>query len=114
MKSVDIAEGRVYNRAMLDKIKQGLLNQYYELGRYNARVDVAVTDQGRNRVLINWLIMHKVPFAPSQGFLDEIVKFLKNPTSKEHTFYAKWKITIKHGKSYLNLLKPEYFTIRNN
>lgn len=52
MKSVDIAEGRVYNRAMLDKIKQGLLNQYYELGRYNARVDVTVTPQERNRVLV--------------------------------------------------------------
>lgn len=52
MKSVGIAEGRVYDRAMLDKIKQGLLNQYYELGRYNARVDVTVTPQDRNRVLI--------------------------------------------------------------
>jgi outer membrane protein insertion porin family len=52
MKSLDIAEGRVYNQAMLDKIKQGLLNQYYELGRYNARVDVTVTPMSRNRVLV--------------------------------------------------------------
>ncbi len=52
MKSVDIAEGRVYNRAMLDKIKQGLLNQYYELGRYNARVEVTVTPASRNRVMV--------------------------------------------------------------
>jgi len=52
LKSVDIAEGRTYNRAMLDKIKQALLNQYYELGRYNARVDVTVTPESRNRVLV--------------------------------------------------------------
>lgn len=30
----------------------------------------------RNRVLVNWLIMHEVPFTPSQGLLDEIVRFL--------------------------------------
>jgi len=52
MKSVDIAEGRVYNSTMLEKIKQSLLNQYYELGRYNARVDVTVTRMERNRVLV--------------------------------------------------------------
>lgn len=52
MKSVDIAEGRIYNRAMLDKIKQSLLNQYYQFGRYNARVDVNITCLSRNRVLI--------------------------------------------------------------
>lgn len=53
MKSVNIAEGRVYDRAMLDRIKQSLLAQYYELGRYNARVDVTVTPDTRNRVKVN-------------------------------------------------------------
>src|SRR5438132_857321 len=52
MKSVDIVEGRVYNRAMLEKIKQSLLNQYYQFGRYNARVEVAVTTMSCNRVCI--------------------------------------------------------------
>jgi outer membrane protein insertion porin family len=53
MKSMDIAEGRVYNRAMIDRIQQSLLNQYYELGRYNARVDVTTAPMPRNRVLVN-------------------------------------------------------------
>jgi outer membrane protein insertion porin family len=53
MASVDIAEGRVYDRAVLDKIKQSLLNQYYQLGRFNAQVDVAVTPMARNRVRVN-------------------------------------------------------------
>lgn len=52
MKNLDIAEGRVYNRAILDRIKQSLLNQYYQLGRYNARIDVKVTSLERNRVLV--------------------------------------------------------------
>ncbi len=52
MKSVDVAEGRAYDSAILDKIKLSLLDQYYQLGRYNARVDVKVTPQPRNRVLV--------------------------------------------------------------
>jgi outer membrane protein insertion porin family len=52
MKGLDIAEGRAYNQAVLDRIKQSLLNQYYELGRYNARIDVTVTPMERNRVLV--------------------------------------------------------------
>lgn len=52
MKSVDIAEGRIYNAGVLDKIIQSLLNQYYQLGRYNAHVDVSVTPQARNRVAV--------------------------------------------------------------
>jgi outer membrane protein insertion porin family len=53
MRSMDVAEGRVYNPAVLDKIRQSLLNQYYQLGRYNARVDVNVTPLPRNRVMVN-------------------------------------------------------------
>lgn len=52
MKTLDVTEGRVYNPVVLDKIKQSLLNQYYQLGRYNARVDVNVTPMTRNRVLV--------------------------------------------------------------
>lgn len=52
MKNLDVAEGRVYNPAVLEKIKQSLLNQYYSLGRYNARVDVDVTPMSRNRVMV--------------------------------------------------------------
>lgn len=52
MKSLDIAEGRVYNQVVLERITQSLLNQYYILGRYNARVNVNVTPMPRNRVLV--------------------------------------------------------------
>src|SRR5204862_5195432 len=34
MRSLGVVEGRVYNPVILDKIKQSLLNQYYQLGRY--------------------------------------------------------------------------------
>lgn len=53
MKTLEVSEGRVYNPAILEKIKVSLLNQYYQLGRYNARVDVNVTPMTRNRVLVH-------------------------------------------------------------
>ncbi|TAK79228.1 MAG: outer membrane protein assembly factor BamA [Gammaproteobacteria bacterium] len=52
MKSLDVSEGRVYNPAVLERIKQGLLNQYYQLGRYNARVEIDATPMSRNRVAV--------------------------------------------------------------
>lgn len=57
----------------------------------------------RNRVLIKWLIMHKVPFTPSQGLLDEIVRFLENSKSNSHTLYGKWHL---EKKCSTVILKP--------
>lgn len=56
MKSVGVAEGRSYDRAILEKIKQSLLNQYNQAGRYNARVDVTVSPMTRNRVNVKIVI----------------------------------------------------------
>ncbi len=52
MKTVDIVEGRIYNPVMLERIKQSLLNQYYQLGYYNARIEVDITALSNNRVSI--------------------------------------------------------------
>ena len=46
----------------------------------------------RHRVLINWLVAHQVPFTPSQGLLDEIVRFLEQPGNGQHILYGKWSI----------------------
>lgn len=53
MKTMDIAEGRIYNPAELEKITKSLLFQYYLLGRYNARVVVTTAPMPRNRVQVN-------------------------------------------------------------
>lgn len=52
MRGVGVAEGRVYNSVILEKIKQSLLDQYYSVGRYNAQVDIHVSSMERNRVLV--------------------------------------------------------------
>lgn len=52
MTSMGIAEGRIYDTVMISRIQQGLLNQYYMLGRYNARVEVTTTKMPQNRMLV--------------------------------------------------------------
>ncbi len=78
MKSMDIAEGRIYNPAVLEKIKQGLLNQYYQLGRYNARVDVNVSPMSRDRVSVQIVIseglvakIHRISIIGNKAFDDK-------------------------------------------
>jgi len=66
MRSMDIAEGRAYNPAVIEKIKNGLLNQYYQLGRYNARIDVSATPMSRSRMLVRIDI--------SEGLVAKIVR----------------------------------------
>ncbi len=60
MKSLDVAEGSVYNPSVLERIRQSLLNQYYQLGRYNARVDVKTSSMSRNRIAVSFVISEGV------------------------------------------------------
>ena len=50
---IGLAEGRVFDRAILDRIEQELQRQYLAFGKYNARVRTTVTPLERNRVAIN-------------------------------------------------------------
>lgn len=52
LKRIGFSEGRVFDRSMLDKVKQELTLQYLAMGKYNARVRSTVTPQERNRVAI--------------------------------------------------------------
>lgn len=70
----------------------------------NIRKLLALHSAIRNRVLINWLIAHKVPFTPSQGLLDEIVRFLENTKAHRHTLYEKWQLAKKGNQAHLLLL----------
>jgi len=49
---IGFAEGRVFDRAMLDKVKQELERQYLARGKYNIRIRETVTPQERNRVAV--------------------------------------------------------------
>lgn len=52
LKLVGLIEGRVFNRSILERVEQELRAQYFERGKYSARVDTTVTPIERNRVSI--------------------------------------------------------------
>lgn len=49
---IGFSEGRVFDRSMLDKVKQELERQYLARGKYNVRIRETITPQERNRVAI--------------------------------------------------------------
>lgn len=52
LKRIGFAEGRVFDRAMLDKVELELKQQYLALGKYSVQIKSTVTPLERNRVAI--------------------------------------------------------------
>lgn len=50
LKEIGLAEGRVFNRSLLDKIEQELHRQYFALGNYGVKIKSTVNELERNRV----------------------------------------------------------------
>lgn len=52
LKQTGMAEGRVFNRSMLDRVKQELQRQYFSNGKYGVKMESTVTPLERNRVAV--------------------------------------------------------------
>lgn len=52
LKDIGLADGRIFNRSLLDQVEQELRQQYFSRGRYAVQVKSEVTDLERNRVQI--------------------------------------------------------------
>ncbi|MCG6971077.1 MAG: outer membrane protein assembly factor BamA [Gammaproteobacteria bacterium] len=53
LKGIGMAEGRVFNRSLLDQVEQELHRQYFNLGKYGVEIKSTITDLPRNRVDID-------------------------------------------------------------
>lgn len=52
LKQIGFARGRVFNRAILDRVEQELRRQYFARGKYGVRIRTTVTPLERNRVAV--------------------------------------------------------------
>jgi len=50
LKKIGLAEGRVFNRSLLDQVEQELHRQYFNLGNYGVEIDTKIEQLERNRV----------------------------------------------------------------
>ncbi len=50
LKQIGLAEGRVFDRSLLEKVEQELRRQYFSRGKYSVRIKTTITPLERNRV----------------------------------------------------------------
>ncbi len=60
LKDIGLAEGRVFNRSVLDRIEQELRRQYFSRGKYAMQLESTVTPLERNRVGVKIVISEGV------------------------------------------------------
>src|SRR5215210_3709863 len=56
MSQIGLAEGRIFDKGLLDRAEQELKRQYLSRGRYAANVSTTVTPLERNRVSLNFAV----------------------------------------------------------
>src|SRR5918992_926772 len=56
MNQIGLAEGRIFDKGLLDRAEQELKRQYLTRGRYAANVNSTVTPLERNRVALNFAV----------------------------------------------------------
>lgn len=56
LREKNIAEGRIYDKALIDQAEQEIKRQYLSRGRYGVTVETTVTPMDRNRVAVNFAV----------------------------------------------------------
>ena len=97
LKDIGLAEGRVFNRSVLDRIEQELKKQYFALGKYGVRVESTVSPLERNRVAVRIEItegltarIKQINIIGNEGFSEEeLLGQFKLGTHRWYSFYSK-------------------------
>lgn len=97
LKQIGFAEGRVYDKSLLQNVVEELRRQYYARGKYAVRIDTQVTPLERNRVGITLDIsegrvtkIHKINIIGNKAFdRDELLDEFELTTPTLFSFYTK-------------------------
>lgn len=97
LEDIGMAEGRVFNPAMLDRIEQELRRQYFAAGKYGLDIESTVSPLERNRVAVRIAItegqtarIKQINIIGNEAFSDkELTKLFDLGTTKWYSFYTK-------------------------
>lgn len=97
LKQIGFAEGRVFDKSILQRVVEELKRQYYARGKYSVRIDTTVTPLERNRVSIKVNIsegkvttIHQINFVGNKVFdTDTLLDQLELTTPTLFSFYTK-------------------------
>ncbi len=96
LRSIGLAEGRIFDRGLLDKAEQELKRQYISRGRYSAQVTTTATPLERNRVAVRIDIVEgevakirQISIIGSQAFREkELLSLFKLSTPGLMSWYS--------------------------
>ncbi|MDB5902447.1 MAG: surface antigen [Betaproteobacteria bacterium] len=97
MNQIGLAEGRIFDKGLLDRAEQELKRQYLSRGRYAASVSTTVTPLERNRVALNFTIdegdtakIRQISIIGNQAFSEkDLLKQISLRTPGLLTWYSK-------------------------
>jgi len=97
MSQIGLAEGRIFDKGLLDRAEQELKRQYLSRGRYAANVNTTVTPLERNRVALNFAVdegdaakIRQITIIGNQAFTErELLRQVSLRTPGWLTWYSK-------------------------
>jgi outer membrane protein insertion porin family len=97
LKGIGMTEGKVFDRATLDKVEQEMRRQYYGRGKYGVKIDTSVTELPRNRVDIEITVsegkvatIKQINIVGNESFTDEqLTQDFDQNTGNLLSFYTK-------------------------
>src|SRR5215211_7843066 len=97
MSQIGLAEGRIFDKGLLDRAEQELKRQYLSRGRYAANVNTTVTPLERNRVALNFTVdegdaakIRQIRIIGNQTFTErELLRQMSLRTPGWLTWYSK-------------------------
>jgi outer membrane protein insertion porin family len=97
LKKIGLAEGKVYNKQILDKVEQELRRQYFSHGKYGLKIKTDVSELTRNRVGIHIEIsegrvakIKQINIVGSKSFANDVLrKEFELSTTNFLSFYSK-------------------------
>jgi len=97
LKETGVAEGRIFDKASVDRAEQELKRQYLSRGMYGVQITTIVTPVERNRVNVNFVVnegkvarIKKISFIGNKAFSDkELAGIISLRTPGWFTWYSK-------------------------
>jgi outer membrane protein insertion porin family len=97
MKQAGLAEGRIFDKSLLDRASQEIKRLYFSRGKYAVQIETTITPLERNRVSINFNVnegdvakIKQINIVGNKAFSEkELLKMLKLSTPGWFSWYTK-------------------------
>ena len=103
LKEAGLAEGRTFDRSLLDRVKLDLQRQYYSLGYYAVKIDYAIEPKDQNRVSI------KINVSEGRIALIEDIRIVGNKEFSDKKLLGNFRLQ-KHGASINPFSKKDRYS----